>query len=87
MQHDWKTQAYDLQIAEEIIDKHLQRNNGSPLGMLDVVVQDDQKISCEISDWVIELAEHYHDLYGLDQGMFVTKKIITRCMVGHHTIH
>ena len=87
MQEDWMTEANDLEIAEEIINKHIELNEGEPLGLFEITLYDEKNACCEVADCLIELAEHFNDLYGVERGSFVTKKIIARCMIGEATIH
>ena len=87
MTEDWNTQDKDLKVADTIINKYLALNEGEPLGLLDIVVTDNTAATCELSDWLLECAEYFCQQYGQARGLYVTKKIIARCIIGDSVVH
>lgn len=82
----WTTEASDWKIAQSVIEKHSVMNGGEPLGIVDVVVSDDE-IGYEVSNWIKELTDIFCQKYGRQQGEVITKLIVSRCMTRGHTIH
>ncbi len=87
MQEEWATEVDDLKMAEEIVNKHLERNEGEPLGFFEIIVEDEETSHCELSDWLVELAEQYDELYGEEQALYVMKRVIGCYMLAGSTIH
>lgn len=87
MQQLWTTKEADLEVAEQIINKHIELNEGEPLGLFELILHDEKIQRYELADWLIELSDHYNELYGDERGLFVTKMIISRCMIGDATLH
>lgn len=44
-------------------------------------------MSFRLSAWVVTLAKHYNSMYGVNQGDFVTRQVITRCITQGQTLH
>lgn len=44
-------------------------------------------MSFRLSGWVVALAKHFNSVYGVDQGDFVIRQVITRCFTQGQTLH
>lgn len=89
IQHDWPTQTQDLQIANEIIDKYQELNEGEPLGFIEIVVDKSKKkpLQIRIPEWIQEIIDHFRDQYGHDEGGMIAGKVLTRILLKNETIH
>lgn len=89
MQNDWPTQTQDLEIATDIINRHVELNDGEPLGMIEIVIDKKQlkPIEIRVPEWIQELIHHFRDHYGYEQGQVIASKIITKMLLQDETIH
>ena len=87
MNEQWPTQHRDLQIAAHIIQRHIHMNRGEPLGLFEVKTGEQEDFDFTLSDWVVELIDCFSELYGDEQGDFVTKMIVSQCLSQYHTLH
>jgi hypothetical protein len=87
--NDWPTKSEDMDIAEDIISKHLEMNDGEPLGMLEVVIDKSKgtPIELRIPEWIKEIYFQFRDQYGYELGPSITGKVLTRFMLKNETIH
>ena len=90
MPRNWMTKNGDLRVAADIIKKYLgtQQSNGS-LGLFEITLSDGDEDTPDIrlSEWVVEMAEYFYQLYGKEQGDFVTQMVLSKCLTSGHTIH
>jgi hypothetical protein len=86
---DWLTQQADMKTATNIINKHLDFNDGKPLAVLHVIMdhQSSQPLTIQVQDWVKELLEYFRDQYGWQEGETITGRVITRLLLQGETIH
>jgi hypothetical protein len=87
---DWPTQDIDIAAANKIIDEHVDLNEGDPLNLIEVIVDQENKKKrpdVRMPDWIIDLAKHFTDEYGLAKGQLITSKILTKCLLKGQTIH
>lgn len=88
MSQNWPTRDEDLQTARTIMEEYANEKESDSLGLFEIVVdQMEKRMDFRLSGWVIVLANHFNSLYGLSQGDFVTRQIITRCITQGHTLH
>lgn len=87
MSKNWPTKANDLDAAASIIRKYVALNEDRSLGIFEVDVSDQDGLDLRISDWILELAEYFYQLYGKEQGDFVTKMVVSKCITNGHSIH
>lgn len=87
MFEEWPTRDGDLRDAFAIIAKHVDFNDGEPLGLVRVDVDDDTVINCEISDWVFELYDFFAAKYGREEGIVITQRIMSLCLMENETVH
>lgn len=88
MSSNWPTKAIDLQFAEQIIEKYAKLDNTQSLSLFQLIVDTTAKrMNFQLSNWVITLAEHFKSRYGAEKGDFITRKVISGCLINGHTIH
>lgn len=87
MKNEWPTRENDLLVASEIINKYIDFNDGEPVGLLEMIFRQQQLLEVKLPDWLVELSEHFTSLYGNEHGNYVTKRILSRCFLGDHTLH
>ncbi len=84
----WSTEHKDMRTAQMIMEKYASRQNSQYLGLFELVFSQPEKLlKFKIADWVVVLATHYSKLYGATQGEYVTRCVISRCMVQNETLH
>jgi len=83
----WPTRNYDLDTAADIIRKHIALTGDQTLGIFEVNMDGEDDQDVKIADWILELAECFYQLYGREQGDFVTKMVVSQCITNGHSIH
>jgi hypothetical protein len=84
---NWLTRADDIKFAEETISRYIELNEGEPIGLFEVVIKPNDSVDICVADWVIELSDHFDQKYGKELGIFITKKIVSRCLAQGETMH
>ncbi len=88
MNQNWPTREKDLQTARFIMEEYAHERDGNSLGLFEIVVDiREKRMNFCLSAWVLVLAKHFTSLYGLDQGEFITRRIITNCIVQDQIMH
>ena len=88
MSKNWPTQDDDMALASDIIDEHVDYNDGEPLPFYDVLIRNGEAMKIERPQWVIRLSDHFNDLYGEDIGNSVLEKVLMHYMeIEGHTVH
>lgn len=88
MSKNWPTKQKDMQVAEKIMEQHATKNDTDALGLFELVLNKEEKrLNFRLSNWVVTLAEHFKSAYGADQGDYITRKVITGCLVNGQTLH
>lgn len=88
MKKNWPTKDRDMHIAQQIMEQYAQEQNSNNLGLFELVVnQEEKRMNYRLSSWVLMLAEHFKSIYGENQGDFVTRQVITRCLINGQTLH
>lgn len=88
MQTNWPTKEKDLEVAENIIKEYTRSHDSEVLGIFEVTVSHDKEApEVRLADWVITLTDYFQEKYGVDQGNFVTKMVISRCITHGNTVH
>lgn len=89
MQSMWPTEKQDMQTAHVILEKHLDYNDGEPLGLIEIIMDRKEKKprSIKISLWVAEILVHFRDQYGQEEGPVIASRVITRLLLKDETIH
>lgn len=88
MSNDWVTKEKDIHIAQLIMEEYASKQNTDSLGLFELVVDTTEKrMDFRLSNWVLALAGHFNSLYGANQGDFVTRRVISHCMIQGKTLH
>jgi hypothetical protein len=86
--NNWPTKAKDMYIAQLIMEEYAYKQKSEALGLFELVVdQDEKRMNFRMSNWVFALAQHFNSMYGAHQADFITRQIISRCMIQDHTLH
>lgn len=88
MSQNWPTRDKDIQTARVIMEEYASERDSDALGLLEIVVDTAEKrMDFCLSGWVVLLAKHFNAIYGVSQGDFVTRQVITHCLTQGHTLH
>ena len=88
MSQNWPTRERDLHTARVIMEEYANERDSDSLGLFEIVVdQVEKRMSFRLSGWVVLLAKHFNSMYGVSQGDFVTRQVITRCLTQGQTLH
>ncbi|WP_298626531.1 hypothetical protein [uncultured Legionella sp.] len=88
MSQNWPTRDSDLQTARVIMEEYANDRESDSLGLFEIVVdQAEKRMNFRLSGWVVILAKHFSSMYGASQGDFVTRQVISRCIVQGETLH
>ncbi|MDP3267517.1 MAG: hypothetical protein Q8M40_00575 [Legionella sp.] len=88
MSQSWPTRDIDLDTARVIMEEYANERDSNALGLFEIEVdQIEKKMNFKLSGWVVTLAKHFAKAYGISQGDFVTRQIITRCITQGETLH
>ncbi|MFT4059551.1 MAG: hypothetical protein QM652_08395 [Legionella sp.] len=88
MSQNWSTRDRDLQTARVIMEEYANERDSDSLGLFEIVVDPTEKrMSFCLSGWVVALAKHFNSVYGVIQGDYVTRRVITRCLTQGQTLH
>lgn len=88
MSQNWPTRDEDLKTARVIMEEYASDRESDSLGLFEIVVdQAEKKMNYRLSGWVVILAKHFSSLYGASQGDYVTRRVISRCIVQGQTLH
>ena len=88
MNQTWPTREKDLQTARVIMEEYANERDSTSLGLFEIVVdQMEKRMNFRLSGWVLILAKHFVSAYGANQGDFVTRQVISRCITQDATLH
>ena len=88
MSDNWPTKAKDMHIAQLIMEEYAYKQNSESLGLFELVVdQDEKRMNFRMSNWVFALAQQFNSMYGAQQADFITRQIISSCMIQGQTLH
>lgn len=88
MSQNWPTKDSDLQAALIIMEEYANTRDSNVLGLFEIEVnQHEKKMNYCLSGWVIKIAKHFTALYGDIQGDFVTRQVISTCIIRDQTLH
>lgn len=88
MKEKWLTRESDMFVAEQIMEEYARHQNSESLGIFELFVnQEEKRMNFRLSNWVLKLAEHFKSVYGDNQGEFVIRKVISRCLTNGQTLH
>lgn len=87
MKDEWPTKEKDIHTAHKIMDEYAKTNNNE-VGLFELVLDKEAKrMDYRIADWVTRLAKHFYAVYGIIQGDFITRQIISNCLINGQTLH
>ena len=88
MNQSWPTKEKDLQTARLIMEEYANQRESESLGLFEIIVdQTEKKMNFCLSGWVVILAKHFTQTYGITQGDYVTRQVISRCITQDATVH
>lgn len=88
MNQEWPTREKDLQDARSIMEEYANERDSDSLGLFEIVVDRfEKRMNFRLSGWVLLLAKHFVSTYGANQGDFITRQVISRCIMQDATIH
>lgn len=88
MSQNWSTRDRDLQMARSIMEEYAHDRDSDTLGLFEIVVDlTEKRMDFCLSGWVLTLAQHFNSVYGVNQGDFVIRQVITCCITQGHTLH
>ncbi|MCX7117692.1 MAG: hypothetical protein NTW94_07305 [Legionellales bacterium] len=88
MDNNWPTKDKDMFLARLIMDEFSGDHYGESLGLFELVmIPKEKRMSFRLSHWVLVMAQQFNALYGASQGDFVTRQVISRCMIQENTLH
>ncbi len=88
MSQSWPTKEKDLQTASVIMEEYANENESNSLGLFEIVVdQIAKRMNFRLSGWVVLLVKHFTTQYGIEQGDFITRQVISRCIIQDATLH
>ncbi len=88
MNKNWPTKAKDMHIAQLIMEEYATKQNSESLGLFELVVdQDEKRMNFRLSTWVFALAQQFNSMYGANQGDYIIRQVISRCMTQGQTLH
>jgi hypothetical protein len=88
MSQNWTTREKDMLTARLIMEKYAHEQESDSLGLFEIVMNTSEKrLNFCLSGWVLILAKHFVSIYGASQGDFVTRRVITRCIIQDQTLH
>jgi hypothetical protein len=87
MQNNWKTMSDDIQVAQKILETHFKDNQENPMVIQKHTVTNEGNVTIERSAWVIDIEKTMIEKHGLEQGIKLTNKILSRFIIKEATIH
>jgi len=88
MSQTWPTKYKDIRIAEEIIEDYANIHNTQILNIFDLVFDPiNKRIEFQLSEWITHLFWQFTAMYGMEQGDFIARKIISKVIIQGETLH
>ncbi len=84
---DWPTKEDDIGLAEKIIARHVDMNNGETLSLMHIEVDFNRSPTFCLPEWISELQDFFTERYGAKLGNEVTLKIVANCIIADAVIH
>ena len=84
----WSTQSKDMGLARLVIDQYVEATGAEAVGLFEIVMNPSEKrMDYQLASWVVVLAQQFSTLYGAEKGDFVTREVISRCLIGNELVH
>jgi hypothetical protein len=88
MSKNWPTRDKDIQAARIIMEQYANERDRDALGLFEIEVsQFEKRMNYCLAGWVVLLAKHFNSQYGVHQGNFVTRQVVTSCITQGQTLH
>lgn len=89
MNNDWPTQHQDMNAASSIVSDYVKRNEGEPLGFLEIVMykEDKKKVELKMPQWIVDIQTFFRNQYGYEHGHAITSKVLTKFLLKNETLH
>ena len=88
MDKNWPTKDKDMLIAQLIMEEYADKQNSESLGLLELVVdREEKRMNFRLSNWILVLAQQFNSMYGIHQGEYVIRQIISGCIIKDQTLH
>ena len=87
MQESWLNREQDIKVAKEIINRHIDMNEGEPLSLIELIITDNYPVNFQLPDWVLELEDHFDGQYGPSAGNDVMKRVLSNYLLEGAVIH
>ena len=85
---DWPTKARDMKLARQMIEAYAQKQGQEMIGLFEFVLTPGRKsFDIQLSPWIIALTLQFQDIYGTEQGQWVSRKVLSLCIRQGHTLH
>lgn len=88
MNKNWPTKDKDIFTAQKIMEEYAKEQKSELLSLLELVVNPlEKQMGFKLANWVLALANYFSTTYGAEQGDYVTRQVITRCLRQGQTLH
>ncbi len=88
MDKSWPTKERDVHTAKLIMEEYAKDQESESLGLFELVVdQNEKRMNFRLANWVLALAQHFNSIYGVTHGDYVTRQIVSRCIIQGKTLH
>lgn len=84
---EWSLSEKDIEVLELITSRHLEKNEGQPLGIFEVKIGLHEKIDIKMSEWMSEIFDYFVKQYGQKFATQFIKKMVSDSIIGGETIH
>jgi len=85
MNQKWPTRDQDLKEANKIMRHYDELEDG--IYLVEIAIGKDSEIEVNPPQWLVDMAWHFDATYGRKKGDVVTRRVLTRFLVGDETIH
>ena len=89
MNNEWPTKTKDLKTARFFIELYaINQGEESNIGLFEVSTNlSNKSLDLNVSPWVLAMTQEFQKQYGIEQGEWVARKILTLCFTQNHIIH
>jgi hypothetical protein len=88
MNRKWLTKDKDIHIANLIMMNYADSTKTDAITLFELVLDKKAKrMGFQLASWVVKLSDCFIKMYGVEQGDFVVRQIISNCFIGEQTVH
>ncbi len=84
---DWGTKTDDLALAQSLIEKYIDLNDGQELVLYEYIAGDRVQIAADAPEWLHELRHRYRFRYGHKLSEDITNKVVSHWLTCGATVH